>query len=183
MGCLLDPAVAHRLAELAGHPVELRDRHRLPAQAGHERGDQRAVVIGLIERGRHVQGEDAAVAGSAEAQVGLHHPDRLDAAQRRPQVVAGERPDPEQPGHADLDALLAQPPDRGPAGDRVTAGDDQRDLGVVEQVLLDEVRVAPAEGGRELVGLLPDDGDRVLHRAGPLQLQRRSLLGVDLRAV
>ena len=48
---------------------------------------------------------------------------------------------------------------------------------------LHEVRVLPAEDPRELVGLLPDDRDRVLHRPGPLQLQRRPLGRVDLRAV
>jgi hypothetical protein len=45
------------------------------------------------------------------------------------------------------------------------------------------MRVVPAERRRELVGLLPDDRDRVLHRPGPLQLERRALRGVDLRAV
>ena len=44
--------------------------------------------------------------------------------------------------------LLAQLADRGAAGDRVTTGDHQCDLRVVEQVLLDEVRVTAAEGRR-----------------------------------
>ena len=58
-----------------------------------------------------------------------------------------------------------------------------RDVGVLEPVRLDEVRVLAAEDPGELVGLLPDHRDRVFHRPGPLQLQRRTLLGVDLRPV
>ena len=58
-----------------------------------------------------------------------------------------------------------------------------RDLRVLQPVRLDEVRVLPAEDPGELVGLLPDHGYRVLHRPGPLQLERRPLLGMDLRAV
>ncbi len=43
--------------------------------------------------------------------------------------------------------------------------------------------VMAAERDGELVGLLPDDRYRVLHGPGPLELERRALRGVDLRAV
>src|SRR5215469_1323105 len=182
MRALFDFPTFLRRKHLLGHPIEFLQHDGLSPHNRHKRHDEGRLGA-FIESRADLGIERASAAHAAESHVGFDHSNNLELTENFVHAIGGVGPDRTQSNHTDLYALLAQVLNRETRGHRMPALDEENYIGAVGHELFDPRIVAPPEDLRELVVNLLNDGHGAFHGAGTLQLQRRTLLRHDLRAV
>src|SRR5215469_6887517 len=182
MRALFDFPTFLRRKHLLSHPIEFLQHGGLSAHSGHERHDQ-GTLGAFVESPADFGIERAPAAHATQSHVGFDHADNFELTENLVHAIGGVGPDRAQSHHSDVHALLAQVLNRETRGHRMPALDEEYDIGAVGHELFHPRIVAPAEDLREFVVSLLNDGHGAFHGAGTLQLQRRTLLRHDLRAV
>ena len=155
------------LDRLAQHRLGVLYEELLPPDAVDPARDHGRVPLHTLHRRLDLEGHRAAVGAVVVLPVGHH--EALDILQGLADLLQGERPDDVRPDEAHLLALLAQSVHRLLGGLRRGVDDEQRGLGILHPVQVEEV-VPPAGERLELGKDLPDDRMRPDDRIGLLLL-------------
>src|SRR5579872_7424091 len=182
MGALGNAAALLRFEHFLRHPVEFLEHDRLAAHSGHEGHDQRT-FLAFVQRPADFGVQRAAAADAAEAHVRLDYPDDFELAENFVHAVGGVRTDGAQAHQADFRAALAHVFDRVARGYTVRALQEKDHVGIVGHEFFDPGIVPASENFREFFVRFFNHRHGPFHRAGALELQRRSLLRHDLRPV
>src|SRR5262245_46995127 len=161
---LLDLAAFQGLEHFLRHPVKLLQDDRLAAHAGHERKHERPLSA-LVQRTAHLCIKRPAAADTTEAHVRLDDADDLELAEHILDPFGWIWTDGSQAHHPDLGAALPHVANRVARGHRMTALNEEHDVGAVGHELFDPSVVATTEDLREFLVSLLDDRHGPFHGA------------------